>query len=319
MNACGVYSCRRETNLGNEATDLALGDGLCRHSRRSLRAGLYLGGRRAALLDTSVYSGSGRNIEAHFVLRLTADPMSLFSLINEIYDLSLEARVLISTMTYVVIEKLSHLSLRDACLLTVVQGSTKIYRNNHFLPFLVSDQNRKRAKYPPEDAQVILLRYFKQLETAIDSLGDAKWLEMFKDNIRQKFATGLLLNDFVTLRDPHDILQGRVEDTLLKITSEKISEEDLESWRTDLNIKPGKTIRRMTMYERIALINRAVQRGTIAPEMAEDANLPERTVSVRNDLTHNRREELNNDRYVEAIAIYCKFLSTWDKEDERPA
>lgn len=265
---------------------------------------------------TSIYSGTGKSMEAHFVLRLTADPKSLFSLINEIYDLSVQARVLVSTMTYVVIEKLSTLSLRDACLLTVLPSPMKIYRNNHFLPFLPSDEHRKRAKYLPEDLQLTLLDYFKQLETALDSVRDVNWLETFRDDMRRKFATGLLLDDFIILRDPHDILQGRVEEILLRTASEALSEEDLDEWRVDLNIKPGKTIRRMTMFERIALINRAVERGMIPEAMAEDAALLQPTVSVRNALAHNRREELDNDSYVEAINTYCRFLSHWDTKVE---
>ena len=260
---------------------------------------------------TSVYSGIGRNMEAHFVLRLTTDPKSLFTLINEIYQVSLEARVLISTMTYVVIEKLSTLSLRDACLLTVLPSGLKIYRDNHFLP-LLTEENKKRARYMPQETQTSILGHFKKLEAAINFLGEPDWLERFRENIMKKFATGLLLNDFVILRDPHDILHGRVEDALLAVASESISDEQLDDWRAELNIKPGKTMLKMTMYERIALINRGVEEGQISPEIADDLSMLAHTVSVRNALAHNRKEELNNDRYVAAVAIYCRFLSTSD-------
>src|SRR5260370_5424919 len=166
----------------------------------------------------------------------------------------------------------------------------------------------------PQEAQTSILGHFKKLEDSINFLGEPEWLERFRENIMKKFATGLSLNEFVILRDPHDILQGRVEDALLGIASGYIADEQLNDWREELSIKHGKTIMKMTMYERIALINRGVEEGQISPEIADDLSMLAHTVAVRNALAHNRKEELSNDRYVAAVAIYCRFLSRWDAD-----
>ena len=183
--------------------------------------------------------------------------------------------------------------------------------SHHYLPQL-SEENKKRFKFSPKETQIVILKLFQRLERAISLIEEFEWLTRFTDDIMRKFASRLLLNDFILLRDPHDILQGRVEETLLKITINNITDEELDAWRKPLNIQAGKTLKKMTLHERIKLLSRGIEEGKVTPELAVHLTNLEKAVPIRNALVHSRQEELDTDKYVEAVYVYCEFLSIWD-------
>ena len=65
---------------------------------------------------TSIYRGRAQKLAIYYVLRVWADLNSLYELVEDVYKRASEARVTITTTTYVVLKRLSNLSLEKPCL-----------------------------------------------------------------------------------------------------------------------------------------------------------------------------------------------------------
>jgi hypothetical protein len=273
-------------------------------------------GKRAV---TSLYRGRPHNLSMHYVMRVTSDVDSLFSLIDEVHHIASKAKILVTTTTYVVVKKMSNLSLEKAVLLPVIPADEAVYRNTHIHPRL-SDEDRVRAIYLPQSEQRTYIQRFRLIQEGIAALGDRPWLQGRRQKALDDLAKGLLHEDFADLKEAHDLLQTRVERMLAEIIEKEVSNADLISWRDSINISPGKKRNFLTYSERILLTVKAIEEHK--PDDAKLTDVRDLTLTreIRNALAHGdwkeRLEEgkISIETYVDAVRRYCAFILKWDAE-----
>lgn len=259
---------------------------------------------------TSIYRGRAQSLTINYVLRVTANVDSLFDLIHEIYKLAADARVSVITTTYVVVKKLSSLSLERAVLAPMLPADETIYRNTHICPRL-SAEERLKVIYLQETEQREYIRHYRRIQESLSELVDQSWLRPHVMEVEKKLATGLLNRDFLILKEIHDFLQIRVEDHLKKFLQLALTEQELDAWRKELNIQSGRKKEGLSFTER----NKAALR------LGEERNLPDELLGCLRDLTgthqlrnlfaHGNSEKFAIEEYLLGLPTYCKFLSIW--------
>lgn len=267
---------------------------------------------------TSLYRGRPQNLSMHYVLRITSDIDLLFALIDEVHEIASNARVLVTTTTYVVVKKMSNLSLEKAILLPTIPIDEANYRNNHILSRL-SEEDRVRAIYLPQGEQRLYIERFRTVEGAISNLGDRQWLQGRLKNALNDLAKGLLHEDFAELKEAHDLLQNKVERLLVELIEKEVTDSDLDAWRGSINIQPGKKKNLLTYVERIRLAAKTIEERKLNDDKLADVRSLTSTREIRNALAHGDWEERKAEgkisivSYVDALIIYCAFISKWEK------
>jgi hypothetical protein len=262
----------------------------------------------------SIYRGSSRGLAIHYVLRVSADADSLYTLISRLHALALEARILITTKTYVVVRRESPLSLQRAVLVPNLPSDVANFRNTYIAPRL-SVEDRTRLVYLPQDIQAKFIAQYRRVQEGMSQLADLRWFQERREEIERNLAKGLLNGDFTLLRSPHDILLHRVETVLRGFIDEEIKDEQLETWKELLQIPQQKSRRQLSFTEQIKLTTLFLESDSAHPELLESVkNLMDKTPSVRNALAHDDLERLTTESFVEALTAYCNFLSRWDHE-----
>lgn len=264
---------------------------------------------------TSIYRGRAQSLSIHYILRITSDVELLFMIIEEVHKLAQDARVLISTNTYVVMKRMSQLSLEKALLQPSLPAEEEYFLNHQLLP-LLPDEDRARVKYMQQEEQRKFVNHYQSLQEAISNLGEPDWLKRRIGDTERRLATGLLHKDLSLLKDPHDLLQHRVESLLSQAMESRVSDEEFRSWRPALNIAPGKQRNTLTYTETIHLASKAVKEKLLSAEMLPYLSDLLATTAIRNALTHpHGRDKLTLDAFVAALVTYCRFISRWDGVD----
>jgi hypothetical protein len=261
---------------------------------------------------TSAYRGRAQNLSIHYVLRITADTNSLFSLIEEIHRLASDARVIITTNTYIVARKISNLSLQHAVLLPELPSAENHYRNTQILPVL-SAEERVRVVYLPVDEQMAFVEKFRLIEGALTQLSDQPWLQGRLSETKKQLARGLLYTDFGELREVHNLLQSRVEKLLDEFIRKQVADEEFEKLRETLKIPSGKKKSTLTYSERIRLASRTVEEQHLRPGLIAGIRSLVQTIQVRNALAHGDESRLTLETYIDTLLNYSKFLLEWDR------
>jgi hypothetical protein len=259
---------------------------------------------------TSVYGGTGIKIGIQYLVRMTTSTDKLFELIEEIHKLAAEARVLISTTTYVVVKKLASLSLRGSFLLVSLPPNDIFYRDQHILPHL-SERMRDEFKALSEGQQRRIISYFRATFNVLKILQTPLALEDKMPNLKGKLAMGLLKEDFEELREIHDILQSRVERTLRSIINEVVSEATLDGWQSGLNIPRGKTRDKLTYAEQIKVVLEAIRAGKLDEPDRRYVEELIATTDVRNWVKHSDWDRLTMTVFCAALTRYGEFLARW--------
>lgn len=266
---------------------------------------------------TSLYRGRPHNLSMHYVLRVTSDVDSLFSLIDEVHHVASKAKILVTTTTYVVVKKMSNLSLEKAVLLPVIPADEANYRNTHIHPRL-SDEDRVRAIYLPQSEQRTYIQRFRLIQEDIAALGDRPWLQGRRQKALNELAKGLLHDDFADLKEAHDLLQTRVERMLADVIEKEVSDADLNSWRSSINISPGKKRNFLTYAERIVLCAKAIEERNLGEAKLTDVRDLTLTREIRNALAHGDWKErledgkISVETYIDSVRRYCAFIQKWD-------
>jgi predicted amidohydrolase len=260
---------------------------------------------------TSIYRGRSQSLTMHYVLRITANVDSLYGLIEEVYKLAADARVSINTTTYVVVKKLSSLSLEKAVLAPMLPADETSYRNTQ-LCVRLSAEDRLRVIYLPENEQRALIRHYRLIQEAVSELSEHKWLHGYIPEMERKLATGLLNNDFFILKEPHDILQIRVEGLLKEFIEKEVTDQEFDNWKRSLAIQSGKKITDLSYTERIKVVIRKAEELGLPTEMLPSLRDLLVTYQLRNNFAHGNWEKLTIDDYVMVLPVYCNFLSEWE-------
>ena len=260
---------------------------------------------------TSIYRGRSQRLAIHYVLRISANFDFLYALINEIHNLTLEARVLIITKTYVVIKKESDLSLEKAILAPLLPTDEANYRNSQIVPRL-SKEDRARLIYLPQESQRDLIKQYERVQSALDKLSIQQLPHEQLEEIKNKLAKGLLDRDFTELKKAHDTLQIRVETLLQGFIKKGITKEQFDSWRVSLNIQSGRKKEGLSFAERIKLVIRLFEESGQHTELLAPLLELTRTTQLRNMFVHGDFDRISFDQYIDGLVIYCMFLSSWD-------
>jgi hypothetical protein len=260
---------------------------------------------------TSIYRGRPQGLVMDYVLRISADvEEALYSLIREVHKLAADAKMLITTRTYVMVQKLSNLSLEKAVLVPVLPSDETNYRNSHIYPRLSPDE-KIRAVYLDEGEQRPFINQYRRIQEAISSLGEQENLIGNVAEFERKLATGLLNKDFTVLKEPHDVLQIKVENLLRDFINKKVNEDQLDGWKGPLNILPGKKKNSLSYTERIKLVIRVGEETGMQPALLESVKHLMGSIQMRNAFAHSNWEKLSLEEYIIVLPIYCDFLSKW--------
>lgn len=260
---------------------------------------------------TSLYRGKAQGLAIHYLLKVSTDAESLMSLIGEIHDLAIKARLLITTSTNIVVRKLSSMSFERSLLSPVIPSIEKHYRDHSLLPKL-SSEDRVRAIYLPEAEQRIFIRHYQKLSEAINRIADLDSLKEKITEVEKELAAGLLHEDFMLLRGPHDILQARAETLLRDFIEREITDEQVETWRVEQRVPAGKKKDTLTFPERIRLTTHYIEGAGGPAELLYTLRKMMEVIRVRNAFAHSSWERLTIEDYVEAVLTYTDFLSKWD-------
>ncbi len=264
---------------------------------------------------TSLYRGTGKRFLIHYIIRVTSSIDSLFALIDELHLLAGQAKVLITTSTYVVIRKLADLGLRRACLMPELPPKLAYYRDTHILTTLTAEERIKFVSLA-QDEQQRLISFCQRLDSALMKLIDRAWMTSQYTEIQRRLVRGLLNKDLSIMKDPHDTLQGHVESALNALLDQSVAAADLDLWRSSLNIPPGKTMDTLTYTERIRLVSKAVDEQRIMVDLKNDMNNLNTTTAIRNAFAHGDIQRVTVDGYVSAIELYCDFLSRRERGEK---
>jgi len=255
---------------------------------------------------TSVYGGTGMKIGVHYLIRLSTSTDKLFGLIEEVHKLAAEARVMISTTTYVVVKKLSSLGLKKSFLLASLPPNDIYHRDQHILPSL-SERMRNDFKSLSEGQQRRLISYFRTVFNLLKALQSSISLEDKMGSLKSKLALGLLRDDFEELREIHDILQSKVERALRGSIFEVVSEATLDSWQATLNIPRGKTRDKLTYAEQIRVALEAIRSGRLDESDRRYVEELSSTTDVRNWVKHSDWDKLSMTSFCSALSRLENF------------
>ena len=255
---------------------------------------------------TSIYGGVGHRLAIHYVLRITASLEGLFALINEVHAFAHDARPLITTSTYVVINKLANLNLQRTFLIPTLPPEEDQYRQTHILPYVDADA-RVRFVAMAQEAQVAIFKYHRKLGV-LHELADQDLLPEGWDEFQRKPIKGLVGADFELLSIPHNILSGRVEDILKELIKRKVADATLESWRGALLIRSGKGKAAVSFTERIKVVAKAATEQLISAALIAHVDRLGTTTLVRNAIAHREFERITIDALVDALIAYGSFI-----------
>lgn len=258
---------------------------------------------------TSIYSGRAQSLAMHYVLRISGVVEDLFQLSEKISTLAREARILISTATYVVARKLSGLSLTKLSVVARLPDDEEIYRNVDLLPQLPAE-DRLRMIYLPPAEQHSLISHYRLVESALDDLAGHDFLTDIALELG-RVARGLLNRDFSILKQSHDILQLAVEKMLKTFIEREIEEPEFSTWRTSLKIPARKEKNQFSFSERIRLAIKAAEEGKTNSERLVTVRDLMEAVSVRNAFAHADWDRLTVESYTDAVVKYSKFILSW--------
>lgn len=274
---------------------------------------------------TSLYRGKSQMLGVEYVLRLSTDVDSLYLLIEDIYRLAAEARVSITTTTYVVLKRLSNLALEKAVLTPTLTDEETNFRNTFVRPVLSRDNRARLVFLPPEMQREFIKRYRAVLD-ALNELHENQWFpeqaEEIKrkvangllgfheepDEIKRRLESGLLDENFLLLRQAHDTFQVKVETLLKNFIRDEVSDGQLDSWRTSLNIPSGRKKANLSFTERIKVVTKHIEIAGQYMKLLTSAEALNKTVQVRNALIHTDWDRFTLDEYILVLQLYCRFL-----------
>jgi predicted amidohydrolase len=260
---------------------------------------------------TSIYRGRAQELDIHYLLRISASVDSLYSLIREIHELASKSKISLITTTYVVVNKLSNLSLEKAVLAPILPVDEKNYRDAHILPTL-SDEDRILFIYLSEERQRPLIKRIRRIQEALSDLHDANWLQGQQEELDRKLIRGMLHDDFILLKEPHDSLQIRAEKQIKDFIRKNVKDDQFDNWKASLNLQSGRKKDNLSFTERLKLAIRYIEETGERTDRLELLNSLSKTTKIRNSLVHGDFEKIEIDEYCDALPIYCRFLSKWE-------
>lgn len=212
---------------------------------------------------TSLYGGTSPGLGIDYVLRLSIDLKngfrSLYELIERVHDLSLDERLKADTTTYIVVNRLAHLSLPKAILVTKLPRD-KRYRDRRIIRHLLNDE-RVRLTYQSEKEQLEFVDLFRPVDEGLDKIDYMGLEEDAKDVFLRRLVSGLFNKDFDSLREVHDPLQMRVEKTLTAFIKDKISDEEFSHAKAKESVPSQKDKTQLNYLEKIKIVVRHVEEG----------------------------------------------------------
>lgn len=263
---------------------------------------------------TSIFEGVGHLLWIHYLLRITCPVDQLFDLIQEVHDLAIQARLIVSSETSVIVKKWSSLDI-SKCLLTedLSQGDAQ-FRASHVLRRLTGTWRQQFLEMTVEQ-QVDIICAARTLRTSLAPLASREWLHSKLDDIEQQIIQGLVRDDISVLANPHNVVQGRVEQVLRAICTATMSVEVLAEVRQAVGIASRKDSARLTYGEWLRIAAEGITRGVLDVAMAGLLEgLYESTPDVRNAIKHDEWDRLTLSAYIDAMQAYCSFLEVWDAQ-----
>lgn len=265
---------------------------------------------------TSIYQGKSRGLDIHYLLRVSANTDTLMSLVETIQKLAFNARILVTTSTYLVAKRLSRLSIERIALIPVLPAEETVYRNNHLLPNLSND-DRMRLLYLSETKQRVLIRQYHKFTEGIASIKGIALQEPHVAEVKRAFATGLLHEDLQVLKDPHDFLVSKVEIILREFINTNVKTKQFDDMKAALRILSPKTKNQLSFSERIRVALAFGKDTNMSAEMLNSLTDLKPGVAIRNALSHGDWERITIETYSDSIDAYCRFLMNWNLETTR--
>lgn len=257
---------------------------------------------------TSIYGGTGTDLKVDYVLRISSDVRSLFELIEEVHRLAQAALVSIRTSTCVVLRKLADLSLEDALLAPGMPPDEARYADKRILPHL-SNKDKKIFRHLSAEDQEEIISYHRQAEEALNLVSGLDWMAELAPEVRKGLARGLLHRDFNVMREPHNLLQAKVEEILSIWIESSVTDADIAAWKGPMPLQHDR--KHLSYSEKIRVVSRMVKDKRLPPEAEEDIVGLAATIQIRNAITHQLRDKLTMQDFLSALLRYCTFIHKW--------
>lgn len=255
--------------------------------------------------------GQPEALHMHYLIRLSTDNDSAYSMVKHLTALATTARLIIKTELYLVVRKESRLAFEKALLVPSLPTDEANYRNSHIVPRL-SATDRTRLIYMPQQVQREFISQYRLIQEATGRLAQLTWFEERRSDFERNVAKGLLTADLALLKEAHDILLYRVETVLKHFIEEEVPMEQFESWRETLQI-PRKNMKQLTFIERTKLAISFLQSDSAHPELLESVKALLDANAVRNALAHGEIDRVSTALLVDAMLAYSNFLVRWDQ------
>ena len=215
---------------------------------------------------TSLYGGFSPKLGIDYVLRLSINVENgfeaLYEMIETIHDLALAERLEADTTTYIVVNRLAHLSLSKAVLVTKL-ARDKRYRDQHILPYL-SEDDGVRLIYQSETEQYELIDQFRPVDEGLERI---HYLGLVPDErviLQRKLAGGLFNKDFEILRAVQDPLHQKTEKALSSFLRDFISDERFKALKNEVEeVQSQKSKAQLNYIEKVKIIVRYLEGGAL--------------------------------------------------------
>ena len=275
------------------------------------------------IVVTSCFGGTGHFLDCDFLLRVTTRVEKLFDFIEDLHKWTEESLESVTTRTFVVVGKLSSLSLDRVLRVQSLNPGQDAYAQSFFFPYL-TDESRLRFETLPllqqgeilqnyQDTQQSLLEIGKIPETAPSNVWSQGRLKRTLSNgIISYFYSPINPEEkqdgFTELKEVHDYLVSRVE-TILSTYIGRMSEKVFTDMKTLASVQSNRAKTELNYTDKVKICIQYAKNEDSEADKLEDSQSLFDTTKRRNTFAHGKEEELDDT----GVNVYAETLQTYDR------
>lgn len=257
----------------------------------------------------TILAGFSIKSRVDYVLRIFTDLNGIYPLIEFVHKAANDHHVLVTTTTYVVVNRIASLSLEKAC-------SNSEAGREHFVYYhlwrRLESSDKRRFKDLQAVNQDTVIRLFDRAERVLLRFPGASAADQEAESTKalERIAEALVTSSPVRFADSFNKLHGAAEreldEQLALLTDDQIAKFASE---TNPPLPPGRTAKKMTYGEKIRVLRAAASSGAELSFTSGALEALSMTVEVRNRFFHQRHGEITSEALVDAIQGYGEFFS----------
>jgi hypothetical protein len=257
----------------------------------------------------TVFAGFSIKSRMDYVLRINIDLKGIYPLIEFVHRTATAHRILVTTTTYVVVNKISSLALEEAC-------SSADAGREHFVYYHLWKRLESSAKRSFKDLSAAeqnnVIHLFDRAERVLLTFPGASAAEQEVESTKalELLAEALVTASAHRFGDSFNKLHGMAERQLDEQLT-FLAPAEIEKLASEVvpPLPAGKVAKKMTYGEKIRVLRVAAGKGVEIPFSTIALEALATTVEVRNKYSHQRQDEITSAMLVQAIQGYGDFFA----------